>query len=95
MIYLDLQGLIGTPLGFCLFGRSQKFDMDAMWVIVQKSSIRNHKDVCRLTAASPGQITGNLVKSKLRVAEQHVHILPMNTQVTVDGVTVILLDANQ
>lgn len=49
----------------------------------------------RLTAASPGQITGNLVKSKLRVAEQYVHILPMNTQVTVEGVKVILLDANQ
>ncbi|XP_078135064.1 DNA cross-link repair 1A protein isoform X2 [Sander vitreus] len=40
------------------------------------------------------RITGNLVKSKLRVAEQYVHILPMNTQVTVEGVTVILLDAN-
>ncbi|CAK6956625.1 DNA cross-link repair 1A protein [Scomber scombrus] len=40
------------------------------------------------------RITGNLVKSKLRVAEQYVHILPMNTQVTVEGVTVILLEAN-
>ncbi|XP_028423229.1 DNA cross-link repair 1A protein isoform X2 [Perca flavescens] len=40
------------------------------------------------------RITGNLVKSKLRIAEQYVHILPMNTQVTVEGVTVILLDAN-
>ncbi|XP_049915941.1 DNA cross-link repair 1A protein [Epinephelus moara] len=40
------------------------------------------------------KITGNLVKSKLRVAEQYVHILPMNTQVTVEGVKVILLDAN-
>ncbi|XP_068439125.1 DNA cross-link repair 1A protein [Clinocottus analis] len=40
------------------------------------------------------RITGNLVKSKLRVAEQYVHILPMNTQVTVEGITVILLDAN-
>ncbi|XP_055786776.1 DNA cross-link repair 1A protein isoform X1 [Salvelinus fontinalis] len=39
-------------------------------------------------------ITGNLVKSKLRVAEQYVHILPMNTQVTVDGFKVTLLDAN-
>ncbi|XP_071203082.1 DNA cross-link repair 1A protein isoform X1 [Salvelinus alpinus] len=39
-------------------------------------------------------ITGNLVKSKLRVAEQYVHILPMNTQVTVDGLKVTLLDAN-
>lgn len=51
--------------------------------------------VCGLTAASTGQITGNLVKSKLKVAEQYVHILPMNTQVTVEGVKVILLDANQ
>ncbi|XP_037610892.1 DNA cross-link repair 1A protein isoform X2 [Sebastes umbrosus] len=40
------------------------------------------------------KITGNLVKSKLKVAEQYVHILPMNTQVTVEGVKVILLDAN-
>ncbi|XP_054624994.1 DNA cross-link repair 1A protein [Dunckerocampus dactyliophorus] len=40
------------------------------------------------------KITGNLVKSKLRVAEQHVHILPMNTRVTVEGAQVILLDAN-
>ncbi|XP_070783676.1 DNA cross-link repair 1A protein [Enoplosus armatus] len=40
------------------------------------------------------RITGNLVKSKLKVAEQYVHILPMNTQVTVEGVTVILLEAN-
>ncbi|XP_029540311.2 DNA cross-link repair 1A protein isoform X1 [Oncorhynchus nerka] len=40
------------------------------------------------------RITGNLVKSKLRVAEQYVHILPMNTQVTVDGFKVTLLDAN-
>uniref|UniRef100_A0A3Q4BGP3 DNA cross-link repair 1A protein n=1 Tax=Mola mola TaxID=94237 RepID=A0A3Q4BGP3_MOLML len=40
------------------------------------------------------RITGNLVKSKLRVEEQYVRILPMNTQVTVEGVTVVLLDAN-
>ncbi|XP_041830371.1 DNA cross-link repair 1A protein [Melanotaenia boesemani] len=40
------------------------------------------------------RITGNLVKSKLKVAEQYVHILPMNTEVTVEGVRVILLDAN-
>ncbi|CAN9509253.1 unnamed protein product [Ophioblennius macclurei] len=40
------------------------------------------------------RITGNLVKSKLKVAEQYVNILPMNTEVTVDGVKVILLDAN-
>nr|XP_046232310.1 DNA cross-link repair 1A protein [Scatophagus argus] len=40
------------------------------------------------------RITGNLVKSKLKVAEQYIHILPMNTQVTVEGVKVILLDAN-
>lgn len=40
------------------------------------------------------RITGNLVKSKLKVAEQYVHILPMNTEVTVEGVRVVLLDAN-
>ncbi|KAM7370776.1 hypothetical protein PAMP_010297 [Pampus punctatissimus] len=40
------------------------------------------------------KITGNLVKSKLKVEEQYVHILPMNTQVTVEGVGVILLEAN-
>ncbi|XP_068161812.1 DNA cross-link repair 1A protein [Antennarius striatus] len=40
------------------------------------------------------KITGNLVRSKLKVAEQYIHILPMNTQVTVEGITVILLDAN-
>ncbi|KAL6094992.1 dclre1a [Pungitius sinensis] len=40
------------------------------------------------------RITGNLVKSKLRVAEQYVHVLPMNTKVTVEGIKVILLEAN-
>lgn len=40
------------------------------------------------------KITGNLVKSKLKVPEQYVHILPMNTEVTVEEVKVILLDAN-
>ncbi|XP_034563211.1 DNA cross-link repair 1A protein [Notolabrus celidotus] len=40
------------------------------------------------------RITGNLVKSKLRVEEQYIHILPMNSPVTVEGVKVILLDAN-
>ncbi|KAG7492510.1 hypothetical protein MATL_G00014780 [Megalops atlanticus] len=40
------------------------------------------------------RITGNLVKSKLRVEEQYIHILPMNTECTVEGVRVVLLDAN-
>ncbi|XP_076154373.1 DNA cross-link repair 1A protein [Alosa pseudoharengus] len=40
------------------------------------------------------KITGNLVKSKLRVDDQYIHILPMNTECTVEGVKVILLDAN-
>lgn len=50
---------------------------------------------CPGAASLLSQITGNLVKSKLKVAEQYVHILPMNTQVTVEGVKVVLLDANQ
>lgn len=41
------------------------------------------------------QITGNLLKKKLRVQEQYVHQLPMDTECTVDGVKVVLLDANQ
>ncbi|NWS98037.1 DCR1A protein, partial [Mionectes macconnelli] len=40
------------------------------------------------------KITGNLVKSKLRVPEQYVHVLPMGTECTVDGIKVLLLDAN-
>ncbi|XP_055031971.2 DNA cross-link repair 1A protein isoform X1 [Misgurnus anguillicaudatus] len=40
------------------------------------------------------KVTGNLVKSKLKVDEQYVHVLPMNTQCTVQGVKVTLLDAN-
>ncbi|NWY24872.1 DCR1A protein, partial [Pheucticus melanocephalus] len=40
------------------------------------------------------KITGNLVKSKLRVQEQYVHMLPMDTQCVVNGIKVLLLDAN-
>ncbi|NXO94635.1 DCR1A protein, partial [Certhia brachydactyla] len=40
------------------------------------------------------KITGNLVKSKLRVQEQYVHVLPMDTQCVVNGINVLLLDAN-
>ncbi|NXB20642.1 DCR1A protein, partial [Rhagologus leucostigma] len=40
------------------------------------------------------KITGNLVKSKLRVQEQYVHVLPMDTECVVNGVKVLLLDAN-
>ncbi|XP_048361207.1 DNA cross-link repair 1A protein isoform X2 [Sphaerodactylus townsendi] len=40
------------------------------------------------------KITGNLVKSKLRVQEQYIHILPMDTECIVKGIKVVLLDAN-
>uniref|UniRef100_A0A8C2MHH4 DNA cross-link repair 1A protein n=1 Tax=Cricetulus griseus TaxID=10029 RepID=A0A8C2MHH4_CRIGR len=40
------------------------------------------------------EITGNLVKKKLRVQEQYIHQLPMDTECIVDGVKVVLLDAN-
>ncbi|CAL8301434.1 unnamed protein product [Lota lota] len=40
------------------------------------------------------KITGNLVRSKLKVEEQYLHILPMNTRVMVDDVEVILMEAN-
>ncbi|NWH29629.1 DCR1A protein, partial [Chloropsis hardwickii] len=40
------------------------------------------------------KITGNLVKSKLRVQEQFVHVLPMDAPCVVDGIKVLLLDAN-
>lgn len=41
------------------------------------------------------QITGNLLKKKLRVQDQYIHQLPMDTECIVDGVKVVLLDANQ
>ncbi|XP_074151759.1 DNA cross-link repair 1A protein [Sminthopsis crassicaudata] len=40
------------------------------------------------------KITSNLVKSKLCVQEQYLHPLPMNTVCTVNGIKVVLLDAN-
>ncbi|XP_054238307.1 DNA cross-link repair 1A protein [Indicator indicator] len=40
------------------------------------------------------KITGNLVKSKLRVQEQYIHMLPMDTECIVNGIKVVLLDAN-
>uniref|UniRef100_A0A8D0GG05 DNA cross-link repair 1A protein n=1 Tax=Sphenodon punctatus TaxID=8508 RepID=A0A8D0GG05_SPHPU len=40
------------------------------------------------------KITGNLVKTKLRVQEQYVRTLPMNTECVVNGIKVVLLDAN-
>lgn len=61
-----------------------------------KTTVANlHLSRCLTVLRLFAQITGNLVKSKLRVAEQYVHVLPMNTPVTVEGVEVILLDANQ
>ncbi|XP_008828437.1 DNA cross-link repair 1A protein [Nannospalax galili] len=40
------------------------------------------------------EITGSLLKNKLRVQEQYIHQLPMDTECVVDGVKVVLLDAN-
>ncbi|NXT86704.1 DCR1A protein, partial [Anhinga rufa] len=40
------------------------------------------------------KITGNLVKSKLRVKEQYIRVLPMDTECVVNGIKVVLLDAN-
>ncbi|NWH56762.1 DCR1A protein, partial [Geococcyx californianus] len=40
------------------------------------------------------KITGNLVKSRLRVKEQYIHVLPMDTECIVNGIKVLLLDAN-
>ncbi|KAM6347210.1 DNA cross-link repair 1A protein isoform 3-T3 [Alca torda] len=40
------------------------------------------------------KITGNLVKSKLRVKEEYIHVLPMDTECIVNGIKVLLLDAN-
>ncbi|XP_069835852.1 DNA cross-link repair 1A protein [Dendropsophus ebraccatus] len=40
------------------------------------------------------QITGNLVQSKLRVEKEFINCLPMYTECTVNGVRVVLLDAN-
>ncbi|XP_019358396.1 PREDICTED: DNA cross-link repair 1A protein isoform X2 [Gavialis gangeticus] len=40
------------------------------------------------------KITGNLVKSKLQVQEQYIHILPMDKECMVNGIKVVLLDAN-
>uniref|UniRef100_A0A5F9D3X8 DNA cross-link repair 1A n=1 Tax=Oryctolagus cuniculus TaxID=9986 RepID=A0A5F9D3X8_RABIT len=41
------------------------------------------------------EITGNLLKNKLHVQEQYIHTLPMDTECVVNGVKVVLLDANQ
>ena len=42
-----------------------------------------------------GQITSNLVCQQLKVSPLYVHHLPMNEPVVINGVTVILLEANQ
>lgn len=40
------------------------------------------------------EITGNLLKSKLHVQEQYIYPLPMDTDCIVNGIKVVLLDAN-
>lgn len=40
------------------------------------------------------EVTGNLLKSKLHVQEQYIHPLPIDTECVVNGVKVVLLDAN-
>ncbi|XP_058400023.1 DNA cross-link repair 1A protein isoform X1 [Diceros bicornis minor] len=40
------------------------------------------------------QVTGNLLKCKLHVKEQYIHPLPVDTECIVNGVKVVLLDAN-
>lgn len=40
------------------------------------------------------KITGNLVKAKLRVEERFINTLPMDTECVVDGIKVVLLEAN-
>ncbi|XP_070608778.1 DNA cross-link repair 1A protein isoform X2 [Erythrolamprus reginae] len=40
------------------------------------------------------KITGNLVKNKLGVQEQYVHILPMDKECIINGIKVVLVDAN-
>ncbi|KAK3559452.1 hypothetical protein QTP86_013634, partial [Hemibagrus guttatus] len=57
----------------------------------------DHYEGLKKTSTFPiycNKITGNLVKTKLHVDEQYIHILPMNEERVVDGVKVILLDAN-
>ena len=41
------------------------------------------------------QITANLVKQQLKVSQDYVHALDMNTAHIIEGVEVTLLDANQ
>ncbi|XP_027621875.1 DNA cross-link repair 1A protein [Tupaia chinensis] len=40
------------------------------------------------------EITGNLLKNKLHMQEQYIHPLPMDTECVVNGIRVVLLDAN-
>ncbi|XP_045882391.1 DNA cross-link repair 1A protein [Meles meles] len=40
------------------------------------------------------EITGNLLKSRLHIQKQYIHPLPMDTECIVNGIKVVLLDAN-
>ena len=63
--------------------------------IMQKDIIIIISNNIQLASYSHFQITGNLVKAKLRVPFKFIRVLPMNEACQVEGVEVTLLEANQ